>query len=65
MFLLQGSISDFAPRIAPMVPAIIVHCTNEVENRGLSEVGLYRVPGAEREVNELRVRLDTVIDTVL
>ncbi|RXG52734.1 Rac GTPase-activating protein 1 [Armadillidium vulgare] len=37
-----------------MVPAIIVHCTNEVENRGLSEVGLYRVPGAEREVKELR-----------
>ncbi|RXG59810.1 Rac GTPase-activating protein 1 [Armadillidium vulgare] len=51
---MQSSIADFAPRIAPMVPAIIVHCTNEVENRGLSEVGVYRVPGAEREVKELR-----------
>ncbi|KAB7503948.1 Rac GTPase-activating protein 1 [Armadillidium nasatum] len=49
-----SSIADFAPRIAPMVPAIIVHCTNEVENRGLSEIGVYRVPGAEREVKELR-----------
>lgn len=39
-----------------MVPALVVHCTNEVENRGLSEVGIYRVPGAEKDVKELKVR---------
>ena len=37
-----------------MVPAIIVHCANEVESRGLAEVGIYRVPGSEREVKDLR-----------
>lgn len=38
-----------------MVPALVVHCTNEVENRGLSEVGIYRVPGSEKDVKELKV----------
>jgi hypothetical protein len=28
---------------------------NELERRGLVEVGLYRVPGSEREVKELKV----------
>ena len=29
---------------------------NEVEARGLTESGIYRVPGAEREVKDLRDR---------
>ncbi len=29
---------------------------NEVEARGLTEPGIYRVPGAEREVKDLRDR---------
>ena len=37
-----------------MVPAIIVHCANELVSRGLAEVGIYRVPGSEREVKDLR-----------
>lgn len=37
-----------------MVPAIIVHCVNEIELRGLTEVGLYRVPGSEKEVKMLK-----------
>ncbi|GBP94252.1 Rac GTPase-activating protein 1 [Eumeta japonica] len=32
---------------APMVPALLVHCVNEVERRGLTERGIYRV-GSER-----------------
>ena len=28
--------------------------SNEVESRGLAEVGIYRVPGSEREVKDLR-----------
>jgi len=47
-------LSDFTPPTSPMVPAIIVHCLNEVEARGLGEVGVYRVPGSEREVKDLR-----------
>ena len=48
------ALADYTPPTNPMVPAIIIHCTNEVEARGLSEVGIYRVPGSEREVKELR-----------
>lgn len=28
-----------------MVPNVIVHCVNEIERRGLTTIGLYRVPG--------------------
>lgn len=50
----RGTITDHAPSTSPMVPALVVHCIQEVERRGLSDVGLYRVPGGAREVHELR-----------
>ncbi|KAH7950449.1 hypothetical protein HPB49_024136 [Dermacentor silvarum] len=49
-------ISDHVPSTAPMVPALVVHCIQEVERRGLDCVGLYRVSGSEREVREIRER---------
>lgn len=39
-----------------MVPGIIVHCVKEVELRGLDEVGIYRVPGSEKDVKQLKER---------
>lgn len=39
-----------------MVPGLIQHCVNEVEVRGYNTVGLYRVPGQEKEVKELKER---------
>jgi len=36
------------------VPPSIVHCINEIERRGLDTVGLYRVPGSDKEVKSLR-----------
>lgn len=48
------SLADHTPPTAPMVPGLVVYCAQEVEARGLAEVGLYRVPGSEREVKELR-----------
>ncbi|KAJ6637257.1 Rac GTPase-activating protein 1 [Pseudolycoriella hygida] len=51
-----GSIADYAPNEPPMVPAIIVHCINEIEKRGLNEVGIYRVSGSEREIKSLKER---------
>jgi len=50
------TLADYTPAHAPMVPALIVHCVNEIEKRGLMEVGLYRVPGSERDVKELKER---------
>jgi hypothetical protein len=55
----MGTISDYAPSTAPMVPSLIVHCVNEVDRRGLNEVGIYRIPGSEKDVRELKVK-DTV-----
>ncbi|KAL1444223.1 hypothetical protein MTO96_045613 [Rhipicephalus appendiculatus] len=49
-------IADHAPSTAPMVPALVVHCIQEVERRGLDCVGIYRVSGSEREVREIRER---------
>jgi Rac GTPase-activating protein 1 len=40
----------------PMVPAIVVHCIKEVEKKGPSEIGVYRVPGSEKDVKALKVR---------
>nr|XP_014097656.1 rac GTPase-activating protein 1 [Bactrocera oleae]XP_014097657.1 rac GTPase-activating protein 1 [Bactrocera oleae]XP_036230973.1 rac GTPase-activating protein 1 [Bactrocera oleae] len=53
---MMGYISDYAPNVSPMVPALIVHCVNEIESRGLNEVGIYRVSGSEREVKALKER---------
>ncbi|CAH3191708.1 unnamed protein product [Porites evermanni] len=39
------NIEFFAPTTSPMVPEIVVRCVEQVERRGLAEVGIYRVPG--------------------
>ncbi|XP_067633543.1 rac GTPase-activating protein 1 [Eurosta solidaginis] len=53
---IKGYLSDYAPNVSPMIPALIVHCVNEIESRGLNEVGIYRVSGSEREVKALKER---------
>ncbi|XP_034415267.1 rac GTPase-activating protein 1 [Cyclopterus lumpus] len=52
----QNSLEDFAPVMNPKVPLLMVECVTEIERRGLEERGLYRVPGGERLVKELRER---------
>lgn len=52
----MGVVSDYVPSVAPMVPALIVHCVNEIETRGLTEVGLYRISGSDRDVKALKER---------
>ncbi|XP_068633365.1 rac GTPase-activating protein 1 [Battus philenor] len=52
----EGSIADFAPSTPPMVPALLVHCVNEVEKRGLIERGLYRISAVDKEVKRLKER---------
>ncbi|XP_065571885.1 rac GTPase-activating protein 1-like [Artemia franciscana] len=49
-----GVLADYVPECSPMVPALIVHCVNEVERRGLNEQGVYRVNGADSQVRELK-----------
>ncbi|XP_064020533.1 rac GTPase-activating protein 1-like isoform X3 [Pogoniulus pusillus] len=52
-----GVLADFAPHTPPLVPLLVVQCVTEVEKRGLTETGLYRVPGAEQQVQEWKQRL--------
>ncbi|XP_064647790.1 rac GTPase-activating protein 1-like isoform X2 [Lineus longissimus] len=50
----MGVVADYASNEAPMVPALVIHCIREVEQRGLAEPGLYRVPGSDKEIRELK-----------
>ncbi|RWS16289.1 rac GTPase-activating protein 1-like protein [Dinothrombium tinctorium] len=51
-------ISDYAPlNSRPCIPALIIHCVSEIEKRGLEEIGLYRTPGSQKEVNDLKERI--------
>lgn len=50
----MGYISEYVPKVAPFIPALIVHCVVEIESRGLNEVGIYRISGLEREVKALK-----------
>ncbi|ETN58220.1 rac GTPase-activating protein [Anopheles darlingi] len=49
-----GDLEDYCPQSSPRIPALIVHCVSEIENRGLTEVGLYRVSATDREVRSLK-----------
>ncbi|NWR22073.1 RGAP1 protein, partial [Emberiza fucata] len=50
----EGTLMDFVPSTPPMIPSIIVHCVNEIEQRGLHETGIYRVSGCDKTVRELK-----------
>lgn len=41
------------------IPLIVQTCVDEVEKRGLIEVGVYRVAGVLRDVEELRQAFDS------
>jgi len=50
----EGTIESYVASGEPKVPRLVVQCVQEIEKRGLEEVGIYRVSGAEKEVRELR-----------
>ncbi|XP_047671120.1 rac GTPase-activating protein 1 isoform X3 [Tachysurus fulvidraco] len=52
----EDTLESFCPSAPPRIPALIIQCVKEIERRGLEEKGLYRVPGGERAVKELRER---------
>nr|3WPQ_A Chain A, Rac GTPase-activating protein 1 [Homo sapiens]3WPQ_B Chain B, Rac GTPase-activating protein 1 [Homo sapiens] len=59
----EGMLADFVSQTSPMIPSIVVHCVNEIEQRGLTETGLYRIAGCDRTVKELKekfLRVKTV-----
>lgn len=44
-----------------MVPALIVHCLKEIETKGFTEIGIYRIPGAEKDVKTLKACISLLI----
>ncbi|XP_061082611.1 rac GTPase-activating protein 1 isoform X1 [Conger conger] len=50
----MDTLESFAPATRPRIPLLIIQCVNEIEKRGLEEKGIYRVPGGERAVKDLR-----------
>ncbi|XP_077583340.1 rac GTPase-activating protein 1-like isoform X2 [Stigmatopora nigra] len=53
----ESTLADFAPTTSPRIPALVIFCIKEIERRGLSEVGLYRISGQERQVKALKEKL--------
>ncbi|TRY86663.1 hypothetical protein DNTS_005012 [Danionella cerebrum] len=49
-----GTLASFVSSTSPMIPSLVVHCVNEIEQRGLRETGLYRVSGSDRVVKDLK-----------
>ncbi|TRY86662.1 hypothetical protein DNTS_005012 [Danionella cerebrum] len=50
----EGTLASFVSSTSPMIPSLVVHCVNEIEQRGLRETGLYRVSGSDRVVKDLK-----------
>ncbi|TWW61686.1 rac GTPase-activating protein 1-like [Takifugu flavidus] len=53
----EVTLADFAPVTSPQIPALVIYCIKEIEQRGLHEVGLYRLSGPERLVKQLKEKL--------
>lgn len=52
------TVADFVSNAqSPKVPALIYHCCKEIERRGLVEPGLYRIPGSEKDVVDLKNKI--------
>ncbi|KAG5636991.1 hypothetical protein H0H81_006167 [Sphagnurus paluster] len=52
-FLLQREAGNH-PVDPGAIPSVVEQCLREVESRGLSEVGIYRIAGAVSEINALK-----------
>ncbi|KAG5852049.1 active breakpoint cluster region-related protein [Anguilla anguilla] len=52
-------IGDLAQQEGVLVPHIVRSCTEEVEHRGLEEVGIYRISGATSDIQALKSTFDT------
>ena len=50
-----GTIADYSPQTCPMVPALMVHCLDEIDLRGMNEAGIYRTCAPEKDIHLLKV----------
>ncbi|XP_053272508.1 active breakpoint cluster region-related protein isoform X1 [Pleuronectes platessa] len=52
-------IETVAQQEGALVPLVVRCCVEEVERRGLAEVGIYRISGSASEINTLRAAFDS------
>lgn len=52
-----GTIADYSPQTCPMVPALMVHCLDEIDLRGMNEAGIYRTCAPEKDIHLLKEQL--------
>ena len=45
-----GALANFCPSHAPYVPQVLAAIVKEIEERGRTESGIYRIPGTHRQV---------------
>jgi len=50
----EGTIDFYVGTGPRKVPTLVTNCIEEVERRGLRELGIYRVPGMDKDVKELK-----------
>ena len=50
---------DFHRRERSKVPYIVRQCIEEVEKRGIDEVGIYRISGVATDIQALKAAFDT------
>ena len=56
-------LADHTPATSPMIPPILMCCVKDVEERGIDEVGIYRVPGNESDAIEILDKFMKVISS--
>lgn len=61
VFKLPLKIATYNSRFSQEIPlpAVVVRCVEYLDNEGLNEVGLYRIPGSTSLVGQLKARFDT------
>lgn len=53
----DGTLGSYVPQNPPHIPGIMLRCVQEIEARGLSEMGLYRVNGPDKAIRDLKERM--------
>ncbi|XP_072043988.1 active breakpoint cluster region-related protein-like isoform X2 [Amphiura filiformis] len=47
-------LAQLAHRESTKIPHIVMHCVEEVERRGMTEMGIYRISGSSGDINNLK-----------
>uniref|UniRef100_A0A8D8M545 Rac GTPase-activating protein 1 n=1 Tax=Cacopsylla melanoneura TaxID=428564 RepID=A0A8D8M545_9HEMI len=50
---ISGNISAYTPFLPPMIPGLVIHCINVVENTGLGQEHIYKYEGHPEQIKEL------------